>query len=356
MRRSLSAALLLSARSGVLLSATLLFGACAEPPHPPYLDPALRLEPIALLESAESPLRVDQLVFRAGFRLESDSEAFGGFSGLEYSPDGSEILAVGDRGFWLRARPDLDSSGALTGLDDVFLGPLKDHDGSSLDHQHRWDSEEVVFLSPDEILVTFEHDHRAHRYDLDAEGMPTGAGNPFPLPEDLLRASANEGLETATRLPDGRLLILTEGLLDEHGDRIGWVGTVDGSGWEPFTLAAWEELQPTSATTLPDGRVVVLERSYSPEVGNRIRLSAFAASDLAPGARIQPTELAFLAAPMTLDNMEALAHFQAPGGETYLYLLSDDNFSDRQSTLLLQFELLPEEESSLPTQDPSELE
>ncbi len=356
MRRSLSADLLRSARSGLLLSAALLLGACAEPPHPPYLDPDLKLEPIALLQSAETPLRVDQLVFRAGFRLQSESESFGGWSGLEQSPDGSEILAVGDRGFWLRARPTLDSAGTLTGLDDVFLGPLKDHDGSALDHQDRWDSEEVVFLSPGEVLVTFEHDHRAFRYTLDAEGLPTGAGSPFPLPEDLLRASANEGLETATRLPGGRLLILTEGLLDERGDRIGWVGNADGSTWEPFTLAAWEELQPTSATTLPDGRIVVLERSYSPAVGNRIRLSVFDSGDLVPGARIVPNELAFLAAPMTLDNMEAVANFQAPGGETFLYLLSDDNFSDRQKTLLLQFELLPEEESPLSTPDPSEPE
>lgn len=341
----------LFARPKLLIAAMAgLAAACGEPPHPPHIDPNLRAEPIALLESAEGPIQVDQLLFRAGFRLEADSERFGGFSGLEFSPNGSEILAVGDRGFWLQARTLADSEGTLTGLDDVLLGPLKDLDGSSLDHQHRWDSEEVVFLSPTEVLITFEHDHRAYRYSLDEDGRPTGPVVPLTVPQGLLRAAPNQGLETATLLPDGRLMILTEGLLDERGDRIGWFGGTGDAGWETFTLASWEELQPTSATTLPDGRIVVLERSYSPEVGNRIRLSVFAASDLVPGARINPRQLGFLAAPMTLDNMEALASSQGPGGETFLYLLSDDNFSSKQRTLLLQFELLPEEETPLQTQ------
>jgi hypothetical protein len=43
-----------------------------------------------------------------------------------------------------------------------------------------------------------------------------------------------------------------------------------------------------------------------------------------------------------VDNMEALGVHRTPQGETVLTLLSDDNFSALQRTLLLQFTLLDE--------------
>ena len=43
-----------------------------------------------------------------------------------------------------------------------------------------------------------------------------------------------------------------------------------------------------------------------------------------------------------IDNMEALGVHQTARGETVLTLLSDDNFSAVQRTLLLQFTLLDE--------------
>jgi hypothetical protein len=40
-----------------------------------------------------------------------------------------------------------------------------------------------------------------------------------------------------------------------------------------------------------------------------------------------------------IDNMEGIAVRRGPKGETLLYLISDDNFSPLQRTLLLMFEL-----------------
>lgn len=318
------------------------FGLSCSQPQPPFVDPGLRAQAMPLIETGGQQ-RVGRLLYRAGFRLEADDPSFGGLSGLEWSLDGSQMLAVSDRGYWLRADLGTSADGVLSTFANVRLGALKDLDGLPLDGQGRWDAEEIVALSPGSYLVTFEHDHRATTYALDEQGLPTLNPEPFSFPPGILEAPPNEGLETATRLADGRLLLIAEGLLDSRGDRIGWISSSDYSSWEQVTFASWQELQPTSATTLSDGRIVLLERSYSPEVGNRIRISEFAASDLEPGARITTRELAFLAAPMTLDNMEAVANSTGPHGETFLYLLSDDNFSHKQRTLLLQFELLPGE-------------
>ena len=53
-----------------------------------------------------------------------------------------------------------------------------------------------------------------------------------------------------------------------------------------------------------------------------------------------PQDIAWLAAPLTIDNMEGLA-IRKEEGRTFIYLVSDDNFSPLQRTLLLKFELLP---------------
>ena len=50
-------------------------------------------------------------------------------------------------------------------------------------------------------------------------------------------------------------------------------------------------------------------------------------------------ELARLASPYAVDNLEGLAATKGPRGETLLWLISDDNFNPLQRNLLLLFEL-----------------
>jgi hypothetical protein len=40
-----------------------------------------------------------------------------------------------------------------------------------------------------------------------------------------------------------------------------------------------------------------------------------------------------------IDNMEGVAVRQGPKGETFIYMISDDNYSPLQRTVLLMFEL-----------------
>ena len=53
--------------------------------------------------------------------------------------------------------------------------------------------------------------------------------------------------------------------------------------------------------------------------------------------RIATFTLATLREPLSVDNFEALAVRRVNNDETFVYLLSDDNQSDKQRTLLLQF-------------------
>ena len=65
---------------------------------------------------------------------------------------------------------------------------------------------------------------------------------------------------------------------------------------------------------------------------NRAAIVAYAAD----GSR---TELSAIEPPLTVDNFEGLA-VREEAGRTFLYIVSDDNFSGSQRTLLMKFELM----------------
>ncbi|MEL7219265.1 MAG: peptidylprolyl isomerase, partial [Pseudomonadota bacterium] len=88
---------------------------------------------------------------------------------------------------------------------------------------------------------------------------------------------------------------------------------------------------PTDATCTLNGTCYVLFRSYRPDYGNRAAIL-----ELSP--RNETKLLAEFAPPLTVDNFEGIAvrqHF----GKTFLYLASDNNFSNRQRNLLMKFEV-----------------
>ena len=53
----------------------------------------------------------------------------------------------------------------------------------------------------------------------------------------------------------------------------------------------------------------------------------------------RPEELARLASPYAVDNLEGLAATRGARGETLLWLISDDNFNPLQRNILMLFEL-----------------
>ena len=135
-------------------------------------------------------------------------------------------------------------------------------------------------------------------------------------------------------LADGRLVVFTEEL-KVSGGLAAWVQ--DGAGgFAGFTYAPAPGFAPTSAARLPSGDVLVLERQFT-IFQRSARVVRVAASDLRGGARIVGTELALIANPLTIDNMEGIAVVAVGDGAALVFLISDDNFSVVQRTLLLVF-------------------
>ena len=68
-----------------------------------------------------------------------------------------------------------------------------------------------------------------------------------------------------------------------------------------------------------------------------MRVRRIDASELRPGALIAGEVLLEADDRLNIDNMEAIGAYRTPSGETVLTLMSDDNYSPLQRTLIMQF-------------------
>tara|TARA_A100001037_G_scaffold255691_1_gene241448 strand:+ start:196 stop:522 length:327 start_codon:yes stop_codon:yes gene_type:complete len=98
--------------------------------------------------------------------------------------------------------------------------------------------------------------------------------------------------------------------------------------------------KPTGAALLTNRDILVLERRFTPPSDVGSRLARIPRRGLQPGAPIQTHEIARLEWPFITDKFEAITACAAGCGKTLIYIVSDDNFSDDQRSLLVMFELL----------------
>jgi hypothetical protein len=88
---------------------------------------------------------------------------------------------------------------------------------------------------------------------------------------------------------------------------------------------------------LPAGDLLILERKFSWLSGIGIRIRRIPLSSVAPGAVIDGPSIFEADLGNEVDNMEGIDAHLTVEGETVLTMVSDDNFSMIQRTLLLQF-------------------
>lgn len=274
------------------------------------------------------------LKFMSAFQLKSKDSRFGGLSGLAFGTDG-KLYAVSDRGYWLSAKLVSAADGVLQDVIDWQISPMLMPDGSPAGSQ--WADAEALTRSRDgSFLVAFEGYHRVWRY---ATPPQTFAYRPTPvaLPAKILRAPSNGGLEGIASLPDGRLVALTEQFANADGSFKGWL--VNGNHAAELAYLPAKGFNVSDCAALANGDVLVLERRYAPIGSFTARLILVERKTIRPGAVLSGKELLKIEQPLASENYEGLAVHQTSMG-TMIFLISDDNFSIFQQTLLLQF-LLP---------------
>jgi hypothetical protein len=284
-----------------------------------------------------------KLVWRGGINLYAKSPFFGGYSALIVGPSGKSLLAISDAGTWLRANIDYDGR-KLKGLSGASIGPIFGRDGKPLAGDTQQDSEGLALIDGDTskgtAYVAFERNHRVLRYPFtpDRFGPPDGG---LTLPAETKRMSANRGIEAIVPIRVGRLkgttVLFSERLPDKNGNLRGWL--IGGPTPGAIALKNVGGFDITDAAALPDGGILVLERRFRYSEGVKMRIRRIGAKDLMPGALISGEVLLEANDSLNIDNMEGIAVHRGASGETVLTLISDDNFSALQRTLLMQFAL-----------------
>lgn len=284
-----------------------------------------------------------KLIFRGGLNLFAKSHHFGGYSGLALDKSGTALLAVSDAGTFMRATLDYDGR-KLKALQDVVIGPILGKDGKPLRTGSKRDSEGLALAGGDTLngkaFVSFERKHRILRYPFTAKsfGPPDRA---LVLPKEARTMSDNRGFEAIALIRAGRLkgtiVAFSERLKDRKGNLKGWL--IGGPRPGAITLRRIGGFDITDAASLPDGGIVLLERRFRYAEGVKMRIRRVAPGELKRGALIEGEVLLEARDNLNIDNMEAIAVHRASSGETILTLMSDDNFSPLQRSLIMQFAL-----------------
>jgi len=303
-----------------------------------YLSPdSDELSVVALDPSDPARTRIGRLEYRGGLDIPRMGQNIGGLSGLRWDPDSGRLLAITDDARWVWITPD-ESDEQLTGIAAIESGDLLGLQGEILTGKEQGDSESLTRSVDGGWLIGFERDHRVWRY-------PDLTGRPEPTaidPEELLGPlGENNGLEAlassqnvvigCAEQVDDQAVGICFTLAEERPAQTFPIGATSATG-DTGAL-------PTDADMSADGMLFVLWRSYSPADGNAAMIHI-----KLPGE--PPTEVMVLRPPLSVDNFEGLAVREETTNDgqsrTFLYIVSDDNFSGGQRTLLMKFEVVVE--------------
>lgn len=290
-----------------------------------------------IIELGLSGQRFGALAIEGVWELKSPNDRFGSYSAL-VAIDGNRLVAGSDMGMIL----DMPMPGAkpksARRREPVRIGPFA---GKSSYKKALVDIESLTRNPADgRIWVGYEGTNSIERYESDLTGRKAIA------PPKMADWPSNSGPEAMTRLDDGRFLVLSEGRAEWLGDQFPGIlfpfDPLEGAEPVEFSYDGPAGYRPVDMAQIPDGRVLILLRKLKlgipPRFETALVLADPAEIESAASAK-QPWRgevISVLTDPRVTDNYEGLAVIPASDGSLYLWLISDDNNSAFQRTLLLQ--------------------
>ena len=279
------------------------------------------------------------LTFVGGLELSSDEPLFGAFSSFRFLAD-DRFLGIFDTGYWIEGTVRRDPDGRLIGLDGVSLAAMLDESGRE-SRKMLVDAESLA-LRDGEVYVGFEQRHRVVQYAPVSALHEARPSAPLALPFDTGALRNNGGLETLVVAPSESVLgpalvAISEKSVDQNGNNI--AGILDGSLQGEFRVRPRDGFDITDGVFLPNGDLVLLERRFAISTGVAMRLRRIAADAIRPGAIVDGEVILEADHASQIDNMEGIDARSADDGSVRLTLVSDDNHSLLQRTLMLEFRL-----------------
>ncbi len=265
--------------------------------------------------------------YLSSFHWDMDKPWFGGWSGIEISPDGSGMTAITDRGHLIRAKIQRDK-GRITDIIPLKWWRLKSSSGRFLS-RGIIDSEGLAIGNGAAIHVSFEGVARVVRYH-----VPDAPASVLRHHKTFKTLPGNSALEALAIDEQNRLYTIPEQLGDGAAIRVFVMdnGTVNSAWHLAFTLPGDDDFSPVGADFGPNGQFYLLERGWS-VFGFRTRVRRWSN---VPG-QPQNEQLLVLTQTGTHDNLEGLAVWQDKQGQIRLTMIADDNFLSLQQTEIVEY-------------------
>jgi hypothetical protein len=285
-------------------------------------------------------VRFGALEYRSGLILTSRFRGFGGLSGWRLDAKGEQFLSISDKGTWFTGRI-VYKGREMTGLADVEAAPMLGADGKPITAR-RWFDTEAIALDGTLVYVALERVNQILRFDF-SKGGTRSLGQPIPVPPAMRKLPYNKGLESLVVVPKGlplagTLIAISERGLDSDGNIIGFL--IGGPQPGDFAVRRSNNFDISDAVVLRGGDLLILERKFSWLSGVGIRIRRIPLKSIVRGATVDGPAIFEADLGHEVDNMEGIDAHVTPEGDTVLTMVSDDNFSMIQRTLLLQFTLM----------------
>lgn len=300
---------------------------------------SISVEAVGLARFAYGGPRFGALEFLGGLELSSPSGTFGGLSGLALDASGLRFTAISDAGLWVTGRL-VETKGRLAGVADVEVAPMLGAGGRPLSRSGRGDAESLS-ISGGTAFVGIERVNEIDRFAYGRDGVMARAEQ-VPAPPGLSDWPGNRGLEAIGAAPPGTrlagaILAISERSAGEDDPTAAFL--VGGPDPGALSVRRSDGYDITDLAFLPGGDVLLLERRAEFPFCIGMRIRRIAAASVKPGAMLEGRVLIEAGLEAQIDNMEALAVSRDATGRTILTVMSDDNFSSLQRTLVLRFAL-----------------
>ena len=272
-------------------------------------------------------------------------------SGLAWDEDEKILVAVSDDGLIVHLRPIFTAT-ELTDLKMVAIFPLLGKNGEPLAKDLR-DAEGLVghdmsngVRGDSRVSISFEQSPRIDTYTLNGEFLNSNV-LPAALNARDNYAGDNKELESVAEHPRYGLITAPERPLRNAGTQAFSLYGMDGSVWQ-YPSLDHEHSALVGMETMPNGNLLVLERRFA----SMFQPIIFALRELQLNdpigheAKLVREVIKFSSTDgWKIDNFEAVAHHR----DNHYFVISDDNESMLQKTLLIYLQIMPNEAAKFAT-------
>ena len=261
--------------------------------------------------------------------LHEETSGFGGLSGISVSSTGKQFVLISDKAMYFMGEMVRNSTGKLINIRILEHGKILDSKGKKLSGRNT-DSESIIRSPGEGYYISFESNNRIMFH----ENL-TSPGKFLPKHTDFKRLMFNDGIEALALNNSGQLYAIPES--PPRGERDHPIYKLKENKWIVISnVKTGGGFKITDAEFIDDNNLILLERKFTFIDGFQTRIRRI----LFDKDEIKSIQVLLESVPWEFYNLEGLSKWEDEFENTYLTLISDNQFSPLLKTEIREFLLV----------------